>query len=213
MRRSGHSRNLVRQLIRGERTDVFRVRQSSLNAQLPLLDELWASGCTPAGQRLSRFLRVVAEWSTRRRRGERASDHQIQKVPSARTIARLMTTVRDHLTKSHTVAIAAIETGGPVLVEARCLIDRFHSMVRKRIEAIPCSVDASTSVIASFASGITSDRAAVRATTPNLGQRQTVGQIMKLKLVKRQSVWTRKTRPPANPTDRRCMNENFIEIA
>jgi hypothetical protein len=32
VRRSGHSRKLVRQVIRGERTDVFRVRQSSLDA-------------------------------------------------------------------------------------------------------------------------------------------------------------------------------------
>jgi transposase len=41
VRRTAHSRKLVRQVIRGERTDVFRVRQSSLDAHLPLLDELW----------------------------------------------------------------------------------------------------------------------------------------------------------------------------
>jgi hypothetical protein len=31
-------------------------------------------------------LRVVSEWATRRRRSEKASDQQLQKVPSARTI-------------------------------------------------------------------------------------------------------------------------------
>src|SRR3954453_18712460 len=45
VRRTGHSRKLVRQAVRGERTDVFRTRQSSLDAHLPLLDEQWASGC------------------------------------------------------------------------------------------------------------------------------------------------------------------------
>ena len=39
VRRTGYSRKLVRQVIRGERVDVFRVRQSSLEAYLPLLDD------------------------------------------------------------------------------------------------------------------------------------------------------------------------------
>ena len=34
VRRTGHSRKLVRHVIRGERSDVFRVRQSSLDAHL-----------------------------------------------------------------------------------------------------------------------------------------------------------------------------------
>jgi hypothetical protein len=38
-------------------------------------------------------LRVVSEWKTRRRRAEKVTDQQLQKVPSARTITRLMTTV------------------------------------------------------------------------------------------------------------------------
>lgn len=45
VKRTGHSRKLVRQVIRGERTDVFRTRQSTLEAHLPLLDEQWAAGC------------------------------------------------------------------------------------------------------------------------------------------------------------------------
>lgn len=41
VRRTGHSRKLVRQVIRGERTDVFRTRQSSLDLHLPWLDDQW----------------------------------------------------------------------------------------------------------------------------------------------------------------------------
>jgi transposase len=53
VRRTGHSRKLVRQVIRGERTDVFRTRQSSLEAHLPLLDEQWAAGCHSRAHRMS----------------------------------------------------------------------------------------------------------------------------------------------------------------
>ena len=35
VRRTGHSRKLVRRIVRGERGDVFRVRQSSLEVHLP----------------------------------------------------------------------------------------------------------------------------------------------------------------------------------
>jgi hypothetical protein len=44
-----------------------------------------------------------------------ASDLQLHKVPSANTIARLMTTARDHLSKADTVTIAAIEAGVSML--------------------------------------------------------------------------------------------------
>ena len=98
--------------------------------------------------------RVVSEWATRRRRAEKASDQQLQKVPSARTIARLMTTARDHMSKADTITIAAIETGVPPLVAARTLTDRFHIMVKRRTEAdlVPWIAAASQSLIASFAS-------------------------------------------------------------
>jgi hypothetical protein len=45
VRRTGHSRKLVRQVIRGERHDVFRIRHSSLDQHLPGLDDQWAAGC------------------------------------------------------------------------------------------------------------------------------------------------------------------------
>jgi transposase len=197
VRRTGHSRKLVRQIIRGERTDVFRVRQNSLDAHLPILDELWTSGCRNGAEiwrqlRAKGFhgsLRVVGEWATRRRRAEQASDQQLQKVPSARTIARLMTMARDQLSKADAVTIAAIEAGVPMLAEARDLIDRFQAMIRRRIvgEFEPWIKEASTSLIASFANGITRDKRAVGAAiTEPWSNGQTEGQITKLKLVKRQ---------------------------
>jgi len=75
------------------------------------------------------------------------------------------------------------------LVEARGLVDRFHSMIRKTIAADldPWIVDAKASLIASLATGIINDKAAVRAAiTEPWSNGQTEGQITKLKLVKRQ---------------------------
>ena len=197
VRRTGHSRKLVRQVIRGGRTDVFRLRQSSLDVHLPVLDEMWNAGCRNGadlwrrlkGKGFQGSLRVVGEWATRRRRAERQSNEELRKVPSARTIARLMTTARGHFSKSDTVTIAAIETGVPLLVEARGLIDRFQSMIRmKAASGLEAWIrEASMSLIASFASGIMRDSAAVRAAiTEPWSNGQTEGQITKLKLVKRQ---------------------------
>jgi len=63
-------------------------------------------------------LRVVGEWATRRRRAEKANAENLQRIPSARTIARL--------------TIAAIEAGVPALVEAREIIAEFHLMIRRK---------------------------------------------------------------------------------
>jgi len=193
VRRIGHSRGLVRP---AARTDIFRTRQSSLERQLPLLDELWIGGCRKGAElrrrlRSSGFqgsLRVVTEWTTRRRRAER-SNGQLHKVPSARTIARLMTTARDHLSKAETVTIAAIEAGVPALAAARDLIDRFHAMIRRKAgrDLDPWIEEAEASLVASFANGITRDRAAVRAAIISpWSNGQTEGQFTRLKLVKRQ---------------------------
>ena len=105
--RTGHSRNLVRQISRGGGNDVFRTRQSTLDGHLPFLDAQWTDGChngTELWRRLIGLgfkgsLRVVSEWATRRRRADKASDQQLQRIPAARTIAKLMTTKRDNLTR------------------------------------------------------------------------------------------------------------------
>jgi transposase len=183
--RLGHSRKLVRQVIRGERQDVFRTRQSSLEAQLPWLDAQWSSGCRNGADLWRRLkeqgfrgsLRVVTEWATRRRRAEKADAENLQRIPSARTIARMMTIGRHTLSKAETITIAAIENGVPPLVEAREIIAAFQAMVRNKVDA----------ELASFAGGVAKDEAAVRAAiTLPWSNGQTEGQITKLKLVKRQ---------------------------
>jgi transposase len=197
VRRTGHSRKLVRQVIRGQRTDIFRARHSTLDAHLPFLNAQWDEGCRNGAELWRRLklqdfkgsLRVVSEWAARRRRAEKALDLHQQKVPSARKIARLMTMARDHLSKADTIIVAAIETGLPALAETRRLVDRFHTMIRKKTgtDLDPWIGEASTSLIASFALGIKKDKAAVSAAiTEPWSNGQTEGQITKLKLVKRQ---------------------------
>jgi len=197
VRKTGHSRKLVRQVVRGEQTDVFRARQSSLEPHLSWLDAQWDAGArnaTDLWRRLKRqgfrgSLCVIGEWATRRRRAEKVDAENLQRVPSARTVARLMTNGRDLLSKSETVTIAAIEAGVPLLVDARMLILDFQSMIRDKAAAgLKNWLErASQSLITSFARGVTSDEAAVRAAiTLPWSNGQTEGQITKLKLVKRQ---------------------------
>jgi transposase len=173
VRQTGHSRKLVRQVIRGERNDVFRTRQSSLDLHLPWLDDQWASGCRNGAELWRRLqargfrgsLRVVSEWTTRRRRAEKADVENLYRIPSARTIARLMTVGRDTLLEAETVTVAAIEAGVPTLVEAREIIAQFHGMIRRRAaaELSPWIDRACANLVASFARGVTNDEAAVRA--------------------------------------------------
>jgi transposase len=91
VRQTGLSRGTVRQILRGSRSDVFRQRESSLEAYWPLLEAPWTGGCRNGAElwrrlRASGFrgsLRVVGEWATRRR-AERIGDEQLQRIPSAR---------------------------------------------------------------------------------------------------------------------------------
>ena len=134
-------------------------------------------------------LRVISEWATRRRRAEKADAQNLQRIPSARTIARLMTIGRDLLTKAGTVTIAAIKADVPTLVEAREIIAEFYMMIRCKAEAglTPWIDRARASLVASFADGVAKDEAAVRAAiTLPWSNGQTEGQITRLKLVRRQ---------------------------
>ena len=161
VRSAGYSRGLVRKVLRGQRSDVFRVRSSSLEAYLPWLDEQWAAGrCN--GSELWRSLkqrgfrgclRVVSEWSARRRRSERMDASAISRAPSARTIARLMTIGRDQLSKAETVTVAAIESGVEPLVEAREVVADFQAMIRRKVpaELDPWIERAKTSLVAALA--------------------------------------------------------------
>lgn len=197
VRRTGYSRGLARKVLRGERSDVFRIRESSLEVHLPWLDAQWAIGRRNGAelwrqlkqQSFRGSLRVVAEWATRRRRADKADIDAISRTPSARTIARLMTVDRDGLSKSETVVVAAIERGAPSLVQAREVIAAFQAMVRRRllVDLDPWLQRALTSLVAPFANGIIKDKAAVSAAISSTWSNgQTEGQITKLKLVKRQ---------------------------
>jgi transposase len=197
VRRLGHSRGLVRKVVRGLRSDVFRTRESTLDRYLSTLDEEWNGGCRNGAELWRRLktqgfagsLRVVAEWATRRRRAEQVTGQHLQKVPSARTLARMLTVGRDHLTKAETVTVTTIETEVPALGEAREIIDHFHTMIRTKTVASldPWIEAASDSLIASFARGVTKDFNAVRAAIiESWSNGQTEGHVNRLKVVKRQ---------------------------
>lgn len=197
VRRTGHSRGLVRKILRGQRSDVFRTRQSSLEPHLPWLDAQWATGCRN-GAALWRALRargfrgclgVVSEWAGRRRRAEKADPAVLTRAPSARRIARLLSIGRDELTKSEAVLVAAIESGVVALTEAREVIASFHDLLRRRsLKDLDGWIErARSSTVASFANGVTRDRTAIEAAIISpWSNGQTEGQICKLKLVKRQ---------------------------
>jgi transposase len=197
MRATGLSRGLVRRIVRGERDDVFRVRQNSLTPWLPRLEREWASGCRNAAElwrrlRTSGFggsLRVVGEWATRQRRAESAMASGSGKCPPARRIAQLMTSGRDHLSKSDAVLVAQVEAALPALAVARHLVDRFVAMVRNGTagDLGRWLDEAATSEIDSFARGLASDQEAVAAAlTEPWSNGQTEGQINRLKTLKRQ---------------------------
>lgn len=88
VRRTGHSRKFARQVSRGESTDIFRTRQSTLDAHLPFMDAQWAKGCCTGAELWRRLqvhgfrgsFRVVSKWTKRRRRAEKATNQQLQQV-------------------------------------------------------------------------------------------------------------------------------------
>lgn len=116
VKRTGHSRKLVRDVVRGLTGDVFRPRTSSLEAHLPRLDAEWSAGCHNGAELWRRLkqigfrgsLRVVGEWATRRRRSERAPDDSPRRVPGSRRIARLMTGERDRLSKAEAITVSTL---------------------------------------------------------------------------------------------------------
>ena len=197
VRSTGLSRKLVRQILRGEREDVFRIRESSLTSWLPRLEREWNGGCRNGAELWRRLrkdgfrgsLRVVGEWATRRRRAEQAVPNGMGKSPPARRIARLLTMGRDHLSRADALQVAQIEAASPALATARALADRFTEMVRNGREDVLANWldEAADSMIASFARGLRSDYAAVAAALREpWSNGQTEGQINRLKTLKRQ---------------------------
>lgn len=161
VRTTGLSRGLIRRIVRGEREDVFRVRQNSLTPWLPRLEQEWGAGCRNATELWRRLraagfggsIRIVGEWATRQRRAESAVLSGAGKCPPARTIAQIMTSARDHLSKTDAILVAQIEAALPTLAKARMLVQRFTDMVRNgSANALPEWLEeASTSGIAELA--------------------------------------------------------------
>ena len=114
VRRTGHSRKLIRAIARGVRTEMLRTRMTTLDAFLPRLDAEWAAGCRNGAElwRRSRAagfsgaLRVVSEWATRQRRSDSMPGALPRKPPSARTIARLMSSPRERLSDADARLVA-----------------------------------------------------------------------------------------------------------
>ena len=197
VRQTGHSRKLVRDVLRGQRLDVFRTKPSSLDSWLPWLNSRWDEGARNA-LALWREMKakgfpgqsgVVSQWAQRRRLAEKAGQSGIARTPSTRVIARLMTAARDDLAKSEAILVAAIEVNVPELVAARKAIGDFQSMIRSK-EAAKLDgwlMSARDSLVGSFASGVEKDIDAVRnAIISPWSNGQTEEQITRLKLIKRQ---------------------------
>ena len=195
-RTTGLSRQTIRKIVRGQRHDIFRTRQSSLDPWIVRLEAEWTGGCRVGAElwrrlRASGFagsLRVVSEWATRRRRDDRLGQ-SAGPSPSARTIARGLTVERDAGSARIALVNATIETAVPELIAVRDLIDRFHAMMRSkdadRLE--PWIAAAKGGKLASFAAGVEADRGAIAAAiTEPWSSGQVEGKVNRLKLIKRQ---------------------------
>lgn len=114
VRQTGCSRQTVRRILRGEREDVFRVRESSFEAWLPRLEREWVSGCHSEAELWRRLrnegfggnLRVVSEWASQRRRAEAAPHARPRVCPSVRRLAAMLTSGHGHLSREQAVTLA-----------------------------------------------------------------------------------------------------------
>ena len=196
--RTGLSRGTVRRIVRGEREDVFRSGQSSLAPYERMLAELWDAGCRNGAELHRRIsaagfkgsLRVVTEWATRCRRDLAASaKHVPRKAPSARTVAKMLTTRRHGNSPQQLKLLAMIAKAAPDMVTARDQLDAFHAIVRERKadELESWLADADGGPLGSFVTGLRADIAAVKAALREPWSSGPVeGTINKLKLLKRQ---------------------------
>ena len=221
VRRTGLARKVVRDVVRGGRAEPFRPRASSLEPWLERLDAEWMSGCRNGaelwrrlrGQGFSGSLRVIGEWATRRRGDETAGGPR--RCPSARALARTLSTSPDLLSRADRTIAAIVEKAVPALVEARDLVDRFHRMIRGGDAAAldPWIDAAAKSLVGGFAKGVAADRTAIcAAIVEPWSNGPTEGQITKLKLVKSQMYGPSKPRlaqgPPAPRPIEMCIESD-----
>lgn len=195
-RTTGTSRQTIRKILRGQHHDTFRNRQSSLDAWSLTLEAEWTAGCRVGAELWRRLkasgfagsLRVVSEWTTRRRREDKFG-HAAGAAMSARTIARNMTTERETGSAQTAMINAVIERAVPALVVARDVLDRFHAMMRSKDEARldPWMTMAAGSKLAAFAAGVEADKDAVAAAISSpWSSGQVEGSVNRLKSIKRQ---------------------------
>ena len=194
VRRTGRSRKLVRDVVRGGRAEPFRPRSSSNEPWLDRLNAEWGAGCRNGAALWRRLrdagfpggLRVVTEWATRRRRDDATA---APRCPSPRALARLLTLARDKLTRAEAIVVATVEREVPAIVAARDAVDAFHRLLRSRkVDDLGPWIEAAlASPVASFAKGVIADRDAVAAAIKlPWSNGQTEGSICKLKTLKRQ---------------------------
>ncbi|MFL5289276.1 MAG: hypothetical protein ACJ8AW_52060 [Rhodopila sp.] len=174
VRQTGRSRQLVRRVMRGGRSDMFRPRMNTLEPFLDKLEAAWTEGCRNGAALWRRMksegfigsLRVVTEWMTRRRRDRGTmGDGPAQRTPSARTIARMMMTAEAELPSVAQQTVTAITKAVPALRKARDLVAEFQDLVRQRRHKrlVGWLNGASEGLLASFADGIRQDLEGVRA--------------------------------------------------
>ncbi len=203
VRRTGRSRKLGRDVVRGGRAEPFRPRASSIGPWLDRLNAEWGAGCRNGAALWRRLrdagfpggLRVATEWATRRRRDD--ADSAAPRCPTPRALARLLILVRDKLCRAEALigavivatVVAIITREVPTIIAAREIVDAFHRLLRGRSAAGlgPWIETALASPVASFAKGVIADRAAVAtAIEPPWSNGQTEGNSCRLKTLKRQ---------------------------
>src|SRR5436305_1605017 len=112
VRRTGRSRKLVRNIVRGGGGDVFRCRSNVLEPHLAWLDGEWSAGCRNGAELWRRLqkvaglrgsLRVVAEWATGAAMPKAPGLRGCANQTPARVLSRLLSSERDHLTKGDAI--------------------------------------------------------------------------------------------------------------
>lgn len=207
MRWTRHSRGLVRRILRGERGDVFRVRESSLEGHLHRLEnertagsrngaELWRR-LKPQGFRGS--LRVVTEWATRRRQAECVDAESLHCIPVSANHCQAGDNGSRHSVESQDGDRRRRGSRRPSLTDGRTLIKRFHTMIRRRSEAafVPWIEEGRASLAASFATGVARDIDTGRADHERIGEWADRRPDCQVQARQTADVRTRQNRPPA----------------
>jgi transposase len=163
-----------------------------------MLDDLWADGFCNRGELHRQLcdagfkgsLRVATEWATRKRQEQKsAKTEALRKAPSARTVAKMMTTHCHGATTKQIELLTVIAKATLNIVTTRDQLDTFHEIIRNRqVEALTAwMAEAEDGPLSSFVTGLRADAAAVEAAIrEKWSSGQVESMINKLKLLKRQ---------------------------